>query len=172
MTDDQKPLEQWIAECADSLREKQRRDQELERRQPEEGEAFALRADVKDRLQDALKSAEKLQKKLYPLMMQARDIPFEGMEKRIVEAWKGANDSWLACTLALSDSLPKPGNIALKYRYHRSAAELAVAIDDKNARRIAARIIEVAGLEEDYSEQSMDNWLSDARKAESDHDPK
>lgn len=157
-------LEKWIKDSAEYLKEKAAWDQVFERRQPEEDEALPLRTETKSRLEDALKRAKALKDTLLPLVLKARDNPFPDMEKQINQAWRGAIDSVVACTLALNESLPAPGNVSLKYRYHRSAVLLAVAIDDRNARKIAERIIEEADLAETYSEQSMDNWLREARK--------
>jgi hypothetical protein len=166
-------LDKWITGSAEYLKEKMVWDDEFERRAAREGEALPLRTETKSRLEDALKHAKALEKTLLPLVSQARYNPFPGMEKQIHQAWEGAGDAVLACTLALTNSLPQPGNRKLQYRYHRSAANLAVAFDDKNARSIAGRIIEAAGLAEDYSEQSMDNWLKEVRdKDPMNYDPK
>jgi uncharacterized protein YecE (DUF72 family) len=166
-------LDKWVTGSAEYLKEKMVWDDEFERRAAREGEALPLRTETKSRLEDALKRAKALKKSLYPLVIQARDNSFPGMETKINKAYDAATDAVVACTLALTDSLPQPGNRTLQYRYHRSAVNLAIAFDDKNARSIAGRIIEAAGLAEDYSEQSMDNWLKEIRdKDPMNYDPK
>ena len=159
--------EKWIKECTDYLKGKMARDQEFERRLPGECEALPLRTETKIRLEDALKKAKALRDSLYPLVMQARDIPFLGMEKRINEAWRGATDAAVACTLALTDSIPEPGNRALQYQYHRSAVKLAASFFSEPSRKetlaIARKIIERSGLSDDYSERSEQEWWSSVR---------
>jgi hypothetical protein len=168
MTDEE--LEKWIEGCASYLKEKIAQDDEFERRVAREGEALPLRTETKSRLEDALKKAKALQKSLYPLALQARDHPFPGMERQINKAYDAATDSVVACTLALSDSLPKPGDRRLQYRYHHSAVTLAAACFSEPKRKetldVAARIIEAAGLEDDYSTEAAHKWWAEYRKNE------
>lgn len=169
MTGDE--LELHISAAADYLIQKQAIDAELDGRDLEEGQEQTLRDEVKLKLEAAAKKAQELQEALRPLVMQARDIPFRGMEEQIMESWRCALNSWLSCTLALSDTLPKPRTRAL--HYHQAAARLAVALESgPSARDVTKRIIEKAKLKNDYSEQSLDNWLREARKDPMNRDPK
>tara|TARA_Y100001933_G_scaffold245033_1_gene275441 strand:- start:2003 stop:2521 length:519 start_codon:yes stop_codon:yes gene_type:complete len=168
MTDEE--LEKWIEGCADYLKEKISRDDEFERRVVREGEALPLRTETKSRLEDALQKAEALQKSLYPLALQARDNPFPGMERQINKAYDAATDAFVACTLALSDSLPSPGDRRLQYRYHRSAVKLAAAFFSEPKRKqtleVAHQIIQAAALDDGYSTEAAHKWWADYRKAD------
>ncbi|MDS1310508.1 hypothetical protein [Marinobacter xiaoshiensis] len=156
-------IEKWIQDSAKYLREKQSRDVEFEGRELGEGQSQTLRDEIKLKLEVACQKAKALQDALYPLVMQAQNLPFNGMEKHIAEANDAACKTWVACTLALNDTLPRPRSRAMQY--HQAAARLAVAMDrGRAARGITKRIIEESGLGADYSEQSLDNWLREARK--------
>jgi len=163
-------LEKWIQGCADYLKDKIAQDDEFERRVAREGEALPLRTETKSRLEDALKKAEALQKSLYPLALQARDTPFPGMEKQINKAHDAATDAVLACTLALSNSLPRPGDRSLQYRYHHAAVTLAAACFSEPKRKetlnVAAKIIDAAGLDDGYSTEAAHKWWAEYRKNE------
>lgn len=162
----------WVSECAEYIRQKQTQDQEFERRDVQDGEAFPLRTATKDRLTDALKKAESLESALYPLLMQAKDLPFDGMEKLISDAFRGASDTVMACKLALSDSLPRPGDRRLQYRYHHIAVTLAAAYFPEPKRKetleLAIKIIQASGLDDGYSTEAAHKWWSEYRKSEKD----
>ncbi|PAV27398.1 hypothetical protein CF392_00895, partial [Tamilnaduibacter salinus] len=160
--DDQK-LEQEIKGCAEYLKEKQSQDAEFEGSSLLPGEALSLRDETKLKLEESLRKAEALEKNLLPLVLSVRDIPFDGIERHVNQAFKAASNAVVECRLALLESVPRPPT--KKKRYHKSAALLAVAISPgEEARRIATRIIQKANLDDDYSERSMTNWLKEARE--------
>ena len=168
MTDEE--LEKWIQGCADYLKEKISQDNEFERRVARDGEALPLRTETKSRLEDALMRAKALEKSLYPLAIQARNSPFPGMERHINKAYDAATDAVVSCTLALSDSLPKPGDRSLQYRYHHSAVTLAASYFSEPKRKetleLAHKIILAAGLSDNYSTEAAHKWWADFRKAQ------
>lgn len=155
-------VKKWIHDSAEYLKEKMAWDDEFERRKPREGEALSLRAETKSRLEDCLKQAKTLQESLYPLLMKADDNPFPGMPSQIHRAYESATDSVVACTLALDESLPKPGNRRLQYRYHRSAVKLAAALfaepNRKETLLAAEKIIQAAGLDDNYTSEAAQKW--------------
>lgn len=150
----------WISEAVDYIRAKKANDEMLDGWAQEEGQHQPLRNEVRDRLKDALKKAEALEKELYPLMMMADELPFHGMDRLIHEAFNGAIEASTSCRLALSERLPEQRR---GKPYHLIAVKLALAVDETRAPTIAEEIIRLAGLGE-YSDQSMANWLRDAKK--------
>jgi hypothetical protein len=160
-------IEELIEIAAWEINQRKARDERLDGWVLPEGRAEPLRNEVRDRLKDALKKAEALEKALHPLMMMADEIPFHGMSLLIKDAYSDANYAVTRCSIALNERLPAQRR---GMPYHQDAVELAASLFSSPTRKetleVAARIIEAAGLSDDYTTEAAHRWWADYRKAE------
>jgi len=159
MTDD---LQQdWIKRSALYLRQLEWRDDFFDGRLLSEGQAQTLREEVKQSLVSAYQRAKAVENELRPIICKIKDSGLLTIQRPLREAWNSAVQTSVSCALALEQL---PGPRTREKRYHLAAARLAVAMDQsESAREITRRIIREAGLDENYSEASLTNWLRKAR---------
>lgn len=168
----EKTRDDWVRESAAYIRRQQEQATVFAGRD-DEG-AISAKEELAGRLEQALGFARKLSRALEPI---ERQIQLEGLphdfsyaEDLLQRAWADAQNLQVRLWLAAKQGLPSGTK---RKDFHISAVRLALAFDPgPGARQLAKDIIREAGLDPEYSDASLSNWLKAVRQEQSAPDTK
>lgn len=168
----EKNRDDWVRESAAYIRQMQERAAVFAGH--DDKRTISARDELAGRLEQALGFARKLSRALEPIdrQIQLEGLPhdFSYAEDLLQRARADAIDLKVRIELAAKQGMPSGTK---RKDFHISAVRLAHAFEPgSGARQLAKDIIREAGLDPDYSDASLSNWLNEVRQEQSASDTK